>query len=82
MLALISLCMIKPAHAESQPTEFTWYGRIDMAMERNNNGATQRVAVQNFASRLGIRGEHALGNGLAGIIPLPTSLLKPHALDA
>lgn len=74
MLALISLYMVKPVHAQTQPTEFTWYGRIDMALERNNNGATQRVAVQNFASRLGIRGEHALGNGLAGIFQVETGV--------
>lgn len=74
MLALLGLCMVKPAHAQTQPTEFTWYGRIDLALERNNNGVTQRVAVQNFASRLGIRGEHALGNGLAGIFQVETGV--------
>jgi len=63
------------AAAQQQPaTEFTWYGRIDMAMERGSNGNVNRTMLQNFSSRLGIRGEHKLSDSLSGVFQVETGI--------
>ncbi|BDI06887.1 porin [Sphaerotilus microaerophilus] len=60
--------------ALAQSTEFTWYGRVDLALEDNSNGSVSRTAVQNFASRLGIRGEHKLNDALSGVFQIETGV--------
>lgn len=60
--------------AQAQSTEFNWYGRIDLALENNSNGAVTRTALQNFSSRLGIRGEHKLNDALSGVFQIETGV--------
>jgi predicted porin len=60
--------------ALAQATEFNWYGRLDLALENNSNGTVTRTAVQNFSSRLGIRGEHKLNDALSGVFQIETGV--------
>jgi len=60
--------------AMAQTTEFNWYGRVDLALENNSNGSVTRTAVQNFSSRLGIRGEHKLNDALSGVFQIETGV--------
>ena len=52
----------------------TLYGRIDTALEFNNDGKQDRTALQNFSSRFGLRGERAFTGDLAGIFQLETGV--------
>ena len=56
------------------PASVTIYGRIDLALEANSNGSTNRTAIENFASRLGFKGEHAFGGDIKGIFQLETGV--------
>ncbi|GLR11625.1 membrane protein [Chitinimonas prasina] len=53
--------------ASAADSNVTVYGRMDMGLELHNDGKLRRVAVQNFSSRLGFRGEEGLGDGLSAI---------------
>jgi predicted porin len=72
--ALAMAGAIAPTAVFAQAAEFTWYGRLDLALESNSNGAVSRMAVQNFSSRLGIRGEHKLAADLSGIFQVETGI--------
>jgi predicted porin len=63
-----------PTLVLAQSADFSWYGRIDLALESNSNGAVNRMAVQNFSSRLGIRGERKFGTDLSGIFQVETGV--------
>ncbi|MEY8877872.1 MAG: porin [Leptothrix sp. (in: b-proteobacteria)] len=63
-----------PTTAFAQAADFTWYGRIDLAAESNNNGAVSRLAVQNFSSRLGVKGERKFTDSLSGIFQVETGV--------
>ncbi len=55
------------------PASVSLYGRLDMAMELNNNTNTpSRYYLQNFSSRLGVKGEKAFGGDVKGIFQLET----------
>jgi predicted porin len=56
------------------PASVTIYGRIDLALEANSNGSTNRTAIENFSSRLGFKGDHAFNNDLKGIFQLETGV--------
>lgn len=73
LLAAAALLSLAGA-ASAQSTEFTWYGRIDMALESTNDGAVSRLMGSNFASRLGIKGEHKLNDGLSAIFQVETGV--------
>ncbi len=63
------------AQAKAAPAfDFTWYGRIDLGFESNSNGAVSRTAVQNFSSRLGIRGERKFDAEISGIFQVETGV--------
>jgi len=52
----------------------TVYGRIDLALESNTDGLTNRTAIQNFSSRLGFKGEKPFNADLKGIFQLETGV--------
>lgn len=56
------------------PASVTIYGRIDLAVEANSNGSTNRTAIENFSSRLGFKGEKAFSGDLKGIFQLETGV--------
>jgi predicted porin len=57
------------------PASVTIYGRLDMALELNNNTNTpSRTYLQNFSSRLGFKGEKAFNADLKGIFQLETGV--------
>ncbi len=63
------------ALAQTAPApDFTWYGRIDMALESNSNGAVNRTAIQNYSSRLGIKGVRKLSTDMSGIFQVETGI--------
>jgi len=80
LLALVGLAAPTTAFAKPATTpvaSFTWYGRIDMALESNNNGQLDRTSVQNFSSRIGFRGERSFNSGLSGLLKVETGI-APH----
>ncbi len=61
--------------AQTAPAaSYSWYGRIDLALESNDNGTISRSALQNFSSRLGVRGEAKFGADLSGIFQVETGV--------
>lgn len=60
--------------AQAQSVDFSWYGRIDMGLENGDNGAVSRTFVNNFASRLGLRGERKFGADLTGMFQVETGI--------
>ena len=62
------------APVAAQSTEFTWYGRIDLGLESTNDGDVSRFMTSNYASRLGIKGEHKLNADLSAIFQVETGV--------
>jgi predicted porin len=56
------------------PASVTVYGRLDLALEANSNGSTNRTAIENFASRLGFKGDKTFSGDLKGIFQLETGV--------
>lgn len=56
------------------PADVTVYGRVDLALESNSNGAINRTAVQNFSSRIGFKGEKKFNNDLSGVFQVETGV--------
>jgi len=56
------------------PAGFTIYGRVDLALESNNDGQLGRTALQNFSSRLGFKGERQFNDSLSGIFQIETGV--------
>lgn len=52
--------------------DFSIYGRVDLALESNNDGQLGRTALQNFSSRFGFRGERKFNDSLSGIFQVET----------
>jgi predicted porin len=73
LISIAALAATGASFAQSAP-EFTWYGRVDLALESNSNGSTNRTAIQNFSSRLGIRGEKKFDTELSGIFQVETGV--------
>jgi predicted porin len=72
--ALAAMTVMFPGAASAQALDFTWYGRIDTALESNSNGAVNRTSIQNFSSRLGIKGERKFNADLSGIFQVETGI--------
>ncbi|APW44122.1 porin [Rhodoferax saidenbachensis] len=73
-LACLGIVMAS-GHAMAQAApEFTWYGRIDMGVENNDDGKLVRNLSQSYGSRLGIKGEKRLKGDLTGIFQVETSI--------
>jgi predicted porin len=72
--ALAALTAMAPGAASAQAVDFTWYGRIDMTLENSKDGTLSRTLLQNFASRLGIKGERKFGADLSGIFQIETGI--------
>ena len=51
---------------------FVIYGRIDTALEFNNDGKQDRTALQNFSSRFGFKGERDFNADLSGLFQVET----------
>lgn len=73
-LAALSTLSIASSSAFAQSPEFNWYGRIDLALEQNNDGDTSRMSVNNFISRIGLRGEHKVSPAFSGIFQVETAI--------
>ncbi|OYU46828.1 MAG: hypothetical protein CFE44_00080 [Burkholderiales bacterium PBB4] len=78
VLATTTLAAPSLAFAQSAPS-FTWYGRIDMAFESNNDGAQGRTQVQNFSSRIGFKGERGFSSDLTGLFQVETGVAPDDA---
>jgi predicted porin len=55
-------------------TSSVFYGRIDTALEFNNDGKQDRTAIQNFSSRFGFKGEREFNGDLSGIFQVETGI--------
>ena len=51
-----------------------WYGRLDLVAESNDDGTAKRTYLQNISSRLGLKGQRQLVNGLTGLIQVETGI--------
>ena len=61
--------------AQTAPTPaFVFYGRIDTALELNNDGKQDRTAIQNFYSRFGFKGERGFNSDLSGLFQVETGI--------
>jgi predicted porin len=77
--ALVATGALLPNVAAAQGVDFTWYGRIDLTAENNNNGTISRSLIQNFSSRLGIKGERKFNDDLSGIFQVETGVAPDDA---
>lgn len=59
------------AQASSVPS-VTLYGTIEMAVEANNDGTKDRIALQNFSSNFGMKGERPFSGDLSGLFQIET----------
>ncbi|MEY2690341.1 MAG: hypothetical protein RL375_4541 [Pseudomonadota bacterium] len=72
--AVVATGVLLPGVASAQTADLTWYGRIDLTLESNNNGTLNRTLIQNFTSRLGVRGERKFGANLSGVFQIETGV--------
>lgn len=75
LLALVGLSAPSVTFAQTSvamPADFSIYGRVDLALESNNDGQLGRTALQNFSSRFGFRGERKFSDSLSGIFQVET----------
>ena len=73
-LAALAACGATFAQATAATSSVTLYGTIEMALEANSDGTTDRTALQNFSSNFGIKGERQLKGDLSGIFQLETGV--------
>ena len=74
-IALAAVFAATTTEAMAQTTftpAFVIYGRIDTALEFNNDGKQDRTALQNFSSRFGFKGERDFSADLSGIFQVET----------
>lgn len=76
LLLAALLATVAPAMAQTTVSapNVTVYGRIEMGLEFNTNGSTNRTSIENFGSRLGFKGEKALGSDLSGVFQIETGV--------
>ncbi len=60
--------------ALSNTDGITIYGRLDVAVESNNDGDVKRTALHNYSSRLGFRGERKFNDSVSGIMQIETGI--------
>ncbi len=63
-----------PAAKSAAKGSLEWYGLIDMGMESNDDGTTNRSVMQSFSSRIGFRGQRTLSGSLEGIMQVETKI--------
>ncbi len=77
-MALGAALVAAPAFAQTAAAvvapSVTIYGRIDMGVESANDGALTRTMFQNFASRLGFKGERGFNSDLSGMFQVETGI--------
>lgn len=62
------------AVALSNTDGITIYGRLDLAVESNNDGDVKRTALHNYSSRLGFKGERKFNDSVSGIMQIETGI--------
>jgi len=62
------------AVALSNTDGITIYGRLDVAVESNNDGDVKRTALHNYSSRLGFRGERKFNDSISGVMQIETGV--------
>ena len=62
------------ALAISNTDGITIYGRLDVAVESNNDGDVKRTALHNYSSRLGFKGERKFNDSVSGIMQIETGV--------
>jgi predicted porin len=60
--------------ALSNTDGITIYGRLDVAVESNNDGDVKRTALHNYSSRLGFKGERKFNDSVSGIMQIETGV--------
>ena len=73
MALATGLLLASSAIAQTAPT-VTLYGRIDLGLESANDGALTRTMLQNYASRIGFKGERGFSGDLAGVFQVETGV--------
>ncbi len=73
-VASLSVSSSALAQSAAPAGSVTLYGRLDLGLEFNNDGSQDRTAVQNFASRIGFKGERSFGDGLSGVFQVETGV--------
>ncbi len=71
-LAALAASSATFAQAPAPAPSVTLYGTIEMALEANSDGTTNRTAMQNFSSNFGIKGERQVSGTLSGIFQVET----------
>ena len=73
MALATGLLLASSAIAQTAPT-VTLYGRIDLGLESVNDGALTKTMLQNYASRIGFKGERGFSGDLAGVFQVETGV--------
>ncbi len=73
VIALATLAVAGSALAQ-EAASVTLYGTIEMALEANSDGTTNRTALQNFSSNFGLKGERKVSGNLSGIFQIETGV--------
>ena len=85
-LALGAAFIAAPVFAQTAPAvvapSVTIYGRIDMAVESANDGALSKTMFQNFASRLGFKGERGFNSDLSGMFQVETGIAPDDTINS
>jgi predicted porin len=72
-IALAALAASATTFAQTTPApSVTLYGTLEMALEANSDGTTNRTALQNFSSNFGMKGERQVSGTLSGIFQVET----------
>ena len=73
MALATGLLLASSAIAQTAPT-VTLYGRIDLGLESVNDGTSTKTMLQNYASRIGFKGERGFSGDLAGVFQVETGV--------
>jgi len=73
MALATGMLLATSAFAQTAPA-VTLYGRVDIGIESANDGGLTRTMVQNFASRLGFKGERGFSTDLSGVFQVETGV--------
>ena len=73
VIALAALAASGATFAQATPApSVILYGTIEMSLEANSDGTTNRTALQNYSSNFGIKGERQVSGDLSGIFQVET----------
>ena len=73
MALATGLLLASSAIAQTAPT-VTLYGRLDLGLESVNDGTLTKTMLQNYASRIGFKGERGFSGDLAGVFQVETGV--------